>query len=191
MYGQTNLPLILGLDIAGRPVDWLSWQDAVCLKVREQVAWTAGSETFLLRGGVRNFDGERSYVEINSIMAIRNARAYFRDHVTPVLTNAQLFRRDRFMCMYCGETHSTSCLTRDHVIPQSRGGLDIWGNVVTACRPCNLLKGSQTPEEAGMPLLALPYAPSRAEALILQNRRILADQAEFLTAHVKRKSTMQ
>ena len=35
-----------------------------------------------------------------------------------------------------------------------------------------------------MPLLALPYFPNKAEAMILANRRILADQMDFLRAHV-------
>lgn len=33
-----------------------------------------------------------------------------------------------------------------------------------------------------MKLLAVPYTPNLAEYLILQNRRILADQMEFLLA---------
>jgi hypothetical protein len=31
-----------------------------------------------------------------------------------------------------------------------------------------------------MPLLAIPYVPNLAEYLVLRNRRILADQMEFL-----------
>ncbi|MDP6184356.1 MAG: HNH endonuclease, partial [Gammaproteobacteria bacterium] len=35
-------PLILRLDVAGTPLRWIPWQDAVCLYSRELVAWTAG-----------------------------------------------------------------------------------------------------------------------------------------------------
>jgi hypothetical protein len=35
-----------------------------------------------------------------------------------------------------------------------------------------------------MRLLAVPYAPNRAEGLILENRRILTDQMEFLRSRV-------
>lgn len=38
-----------------------------------------------------------------------------------------------------------------------------------------------------MKLLALPYTPNLAEALMLQNRRILADRMEFLAAHRPRR----
>jgi len=36
-----------------------------------------------------------------------------------------------------------------------------------------------------MKLLYVPYAPNRAEYLILMNRNILADQMEFLLKQVK------
>ena len=35
-------------------------------------------------------------------------------------------------------------------------------------------------KQAGMELLYVPYVPDKAEALILQNRNILADQMQFL-----------
>lgn len=188
MQGQTRFPLILGLDIAGVPIDWLTCEEAVCLEVRGQIAWSVGQGTAVFRGGTNRLSGERSTVEISTIVAIRNARSYMQEHVIPALTNAHLFRRDRNTCMYCGGTFAPSELTRDHVVPRSRGGRDAWGNVSTACRPCNARKGGRTPEEADMPLLALPYTPSRIEALILRNRRILADQMEFLRRHLPRRA---
>ena len=57
-------------------------------------------------------------------------------------------------------------------------------NVVTACRACNHRKSNRTPEQARMPLLYAPYVPSLWEDFILRNRRILADQMEFLMAHL-------
>ncbi|MFT2520950.1 hypothetical protein ACMWQB_32720, partial [Escherichia coli] len=44
------------------------------------------------------------------------------------------------------------------------------------------------PEQARMPLLYTPYVPSLWEDFILRNRRILADQMEFLLLHVPRSS---
>jgi hypothetical protein len=41
-----------------------------------------------------------------------------------------------------------------------------------------------------MPLLYLPYVPNRYEHLILQNRRILQDQMEYLMAKVPRHSRL-
>ena len=88
------------------------------------------------------------------------------------------------MCLYCGEELPPRLLTRDHVVPVSAGGRDEWNNVVTACRACNQRKANLSLERIGMRLLAVPYAPNRAEGLILENRRILADQMAFLRTRV-------
>ena len=174
-------PLILRLDISGMPVTWLPWQDAVNLYCRDLVGWTAGAESFTLYGGVNKRSGARSCVSINSIIAVKRRRNHgHKQRFVPPLTNRELFLRDASLCMYCGTRHKDGALTRDHVLPISRGGLDRWSNVVTACRPCNTRKGNRTPEEAGMPLLAVPYVPNWAEYLALSNRRILSDQMEFL-----------
>jgi 5-methylcytosine-specific restriction endonuclease McrA len=47
----------------------------------------------------------------------------------------------------------------DHIIPRSRGGLDSWENLTTACIKCNNKKGNRTPDEAGMRLLTVPKRP--------------------------------
>ena len=49
----------------------------------------------------------------------------------------------------------------------------------------------RTPEEAHMQLLYAPYIPNRAEFLILANRRILADEMEFLRQHVSANSRVR
>ena len=64
-------PLILRLDIAGRPQRWIPWQDAVVLDSREMIAWTAGERTFTFYGGVNRLSGCRSRITVNSIIAVR------------------------------------------------------------------------------------------------------------------------
>ena len=63
--------------------------------------------------------------------------------------------------------------------------------MVTACKRCNNHKGSRTPEEAGMQLLAIPFVPTHAEYVYLQGRRILADQMDFLVQHFPRNSILR
>ena len=72
-----------------------------------------------------------------------------------------LYRRDEGKCGYCGKRISQKEATVDHIIPKSRGGLNIWENVVLACRSCNCKKDNFTPAEAGMKLLINPYNPKR------------------------------
>ena len=43
-------------------------------------------------------------------------------------------------CAYCGSEEN---LTIDHIVPQSKGGLDITKNVVCCCHNCNQDKGHE------------------------------------------------
>jgi 5-methylcytosine-specific restriction endonuclease McrA len=99
------------------------------------------------------------------------------------VTNTFLFARDRYSCQYCGrhrtELRGREFLTRDHVIPVSRGGANDWGNVVTACSPCNNRKASRLPNETGMKLLAVPSEPNHVE-LVWAVRSITAVQAKYI-----------
>jgi len=175
---------VLSLDSSGRILDWMSWQDAVCLYVRDAVAWTLGGPCLTIHGGTNRDSGTQSLIDLHPIVASRgHARSSLIDPA-PALTNVALFARDRMLCLYCGDHFSRGELTRDHVVPLSRGGLDVWENVVSACISCNVSKGCETPQQAGMPLLAVPYRPSWVEHLILSNRNILADQMEFLVHHL-------
>lgn len=181
------MPRVLTLDAHGRILDWMHWQDAVCMYVRGAVAWTLGEPCLVVRGGTNRWTGQRSSIALHPIVAGRgHAHAKALDP-SPALTNTALFARDHNLCLYCGREFTRHALTRDHVMPVSRGGRDVWENVVAACFHCNSRKGNRTPQQAGMPLLAVPYRPSWVEHLVLSNRHILADQMAFLKSHLPRR----
>jgi len=58
------------------------------------------------------------------------------------LRREQIFARDEYQCVYCGERFESELLTVDHVQPRMRGGDRSGGNLVTACGGCNARKGS-------------------------------------------------
>ncbi|WP_369916372.1 HNH endonuclease [Xanthomonas sp. NCPPB 3005] len=181
---------LLSLDAHGRVLDWINWQSAACLYARGAVAWTLGEPCMHIHGGMSRASGERSVLHLHPIIAARgHARSRALDP-TPTLTNTALFARDAQLCLYCGQQFSRPQLTRDHVLPVSKGGRDTWENVVTACFHCNSRKGNRTPQQASMPLLAVPYRPSWIEHLILSNRNILADQMSFLKAQLPKRSKL-
>ena len=185
-----RVPRILRLNIAGQPVDWVSWQDAVCLYARDIVVWTIGDPVLRIRGGHSRFDSVASSMDIHGIIAC-DGRVVTKDKTIPPLTNQALFGRDRGTCLYCAKQLPDGDLTRDHVIPVSRGGKDSWDNVVAACKRCNHFKGSRLLEECGMELLALPYVPNFPEYLALINSgRILGDQMDFLRKSFSSKSRL-
>ncbi|PKQ26873.1 MAG: HNH endonuclease [Candidatus Anoxymicrobium japonicum] len=183
-------PRVLSLDAYGRILNWISWQDAACLFARDAIAWTLGSPCLLVRGGINRSNGQQSIIELHSIIAARGHASPRALDPTPALTNTALFARDAHLCLYCGNELGRHQLTRDHVQPISRGGRDIWENVVSACISCNSRKGNRTPQQAGMPLLAVPFRPSWVEHLILSNRNILADQMAFLKSHLPRRARL-
>lgn len=50
-------------------------------------------------------------------------------------------------CVYCATPLDLSMATLDHVFPLAHGGTNAHGNLVTACGPCNRLKGDLLPHE--------------------------------------------
>ncbi|CAA9316733.1 MAG: HNH endonuclease family protein [uncultured Lysobacter sp.] len=182
---------VLSLDAHGHALEWLHWQDAACLYARGAVAWTLGDPCLQVHGGTSRESGLQSLIELHPIVAARGRARARAISPTPSLTNAALFARDAHLCMYCGREFSRSLLTRDHVLPVSKGGRDTWENVVAACFACNSRKGNRTPQQAAMPLLAVPYRPSWIEHLILSNRNILADQMAFLRSQLPRNTRLR
>ena len=53
----------------------------------------------------------------------------------------EVFARDDYRCVYCGQRFEAAQLSADHVQPRARGGDRSGGNLVTACGACNTLKG--------------------------------------------------
>lgn len=184
---------VLRTDVAGMPLEWIDYRDAVRLYHTDQVAYACGSLIYAVRGGFNARSGRRSVVEVNSIIAtVGNAHSIERNHesYSPPLNNRTLFRRDGSLCMYCAQRFRTSDLTRDHITPLSLGGRDAWTNVVAACRRCNNHKGGRTPEQAGIELVAVPFTPTYAEYIYLKGRRVLTDQMAYLLTHFPRSSPL-
>ena len=175
---------VLKLSAQGLPQSWISLEQAVTHYAAGEVRWESGGEVAVFRGGNNAITGEQSVIHVNSIIGTRGVPKINPFNLRPGLTNTKLFVRDRNICAYCGGHFHEEVLTREHIIPSAQQGRDHWMNVVTACRPCNHRKSHRTPEQAHMPLLYTPYVPSLWEDFILRNRRILADQMEFLMAHV-------
>jgi 5-methylcytosine-specific restriction endonuclease McrA len=68
----------------------------------------------------------------------------------------------------------------DHVMPRSRGGQNVWENVIAACRSCNLRKRDRTPDEAGMRLSTLPRVPRELSWITFAVQRVPEEWKPFL-----------
>ena len=67
-------------------------------------------------------------------------------------------------CYYCGKKLAKAEVTMDHIIPLSRGGRSVPGNVATACKDCNNKKNYQIPVESILEELAATRSASQYHA---------------------------
>lgn len=92
------------------------------------------------------------------------------------LSRRAIFARDDHRCAYCGGRADSI----DHVMPRSRGGANVWENVISACRPCNLRKRDRTPEEAGMTLRTPPRTPRELSWIVFAVGRVPEEWKPYL-----------
>lgn len=59
-------------------------------------------------------------------------------------TRFDVFKRDGFVCQYCGAHPPTVVLEVDHIQPVAQGGGNEMDNLVTACFDCNRGKSDRT-----------------------------------------------
>jgi len=74
-------------------------------------------------------------------------------------TKRNVHLRDAYRCQYCNKQCEHGNIGVDHILPESRGGLNTWNNVVTCCHTCNMIKDNKTPQEAEMKLTRVPGKP--------------------------------
>jgi len=128
------------------PLSLWSWQDAIKAVFLDRVNILAEYDR-----AVRSPSFE---MRLPSVVSLKS---YVKPARNPAFTRFNVFLRDRFECQYCGDPED---LTFDHVIPRSRGGKTTWENVVTACAPCNLMKGGRLPQHIGMFPRIAPHRPT-------------------------------
>jgi len=94
----------------------------------------------------------------------------------------KILERDRYRCQYCGldglaSFENSLVMTVDFVLPRARKGTKEATNLVTACRPCNVLKGSKVFKSF-----------EEAKAYVLQQRAELRTRWDDRVARSRTKS---
>ena len=156
---RRNPALVLNADyrpLSYYPLSLWPWQEAVKAAYLDRVTILSEYDEV-----VRSPTTE---IRIPSVVVLRD---YVKPQKRVAFTRFNLFLRDEFCCQYCG---SKGDLTFDHVIPRARGGITSWENVVAACSPCNLRKGSKVLRHTDMHLRRAPIQPG-AEDLKNQGRK--------------------
>lgn len=98
-----------------------------------------------------------------------------------VFSRKNIFKRDRYTCMYCGAQPGPAELTIDHVKPKSKGGTSTWENCTLACVECNKKKANRTCDEAKMHPRKAPKKPSWKSLAQVPPRMRLESWNEFLS----------
>jgi len=171
--------LLLNADY--RPLDLLTWKDALSLMFRQNAYVLVEYEDRLVRSPSLT-------VRVPAVMVLKR----FRRHLPGVrFSRPNIYSRDDYECQYCGASMrrgevSLRDLTFDHVLPRSRGGKMSWTNIVTSCGPCNRSKGNRLPSEAGMVLRSTPTRPRHGNpiALYLTGRSYPEPWRPYVEPHV-------
>lgn len=147
---------------------------------------------FKICGGVNRCSGSQTIINVPTIYAVQtNTPNNVTFCKSSPIVNKFLFQRDNYTCGYCGKDYPQHrrILTRDHIIPSSKGGSNDWLNLVTACRRCNSFKADNLLQTMqNMKLLFEPYQPTKAEFLIMTNRNIRIEQYQYLSTNIRESS---
>ena len=86
----------------------------------------------------------------------------------------EVFKRDQFTCVYCGQTPPKVVLHVDHVEPISKGGTNDINNLVTSCSDCNLGKGATPLSSVPSSLVETAESLREKEEQLREYRKLIA-----------------
>ena len=144
-----------------RPVTWEEW---IALPIRDQ-----DEAVHTVRGAIR---------VPTVIVAVNYAKVPKK---RPKLCARTIRERDRNCCQYTGRVLRPDEGSLDHVVPRSRGGKDVWENLVWSAKEVNQRKADRLPREAGLKLLSTPRAPKEMPAMaFIRNSHDIGDWKLFV-----------
>jgi hypothetical protein len=82
--------------------------------------------------------------KVGALLPAEGDEDYFSDPQKRIV----VFKRDNWICQYCGDKVTRENATLDHYIPQSKGGTHSKANLRTCCLVCNGIKSGKSFEEA-------------------------------------------
>lgn len=138
------------------PLSLITWQEAIKYLVLDKATvlewyhgWTVSSPSWT-----------------TEVPAVMMTKTYMKKNNLARFSKENIFLRDEYRCQYCDIEVEKTTATIDHVLPESRGGKTTWENCVTACWPCNAIKGDRimTPNRP-------PYEPNFFELINKRKKR--------------------
>lgn len=91
----------------------------------------------------------------------------------------EVFKRDGFVCQYCGAHPPATILHVDHILAVAEGGKNNIDNLVTSCVSCNLGKGARS-------LQSIPQSLQEKAIDIAEKEAQVRGYHEIIEARVQR-----
>jgi hypothetical protein len=91
----------------------------------------------------------------------------------------EVFKRDGFICAYCGSSPPLVILQVDHIHPVSKGGTNSLDNLITSCQPCNIGKGANN-------LSSIPQSLDEKAKMVAEQERQIKGYQEVIFSKEKR-----
>ena len=140
---------VLLLNATYQPLRVVSLWRAVCLIVDNKAMIVHEDDS---KGPIRS---QHLAIPFPSVIRLNNyVNVPYRNKVR--LNTRTVLARDNKECCYCGGVADTI----DHVHPTSKGGQNVWTNVVAACGRCNSTKSDKLLEELGWEMRYQPTIPA-------------------------------
>ncbi len=162
--------LTLKLDSSFKPIEIITWQDAITLVIT--------GKAYVVETYERIISSAREKWKVPSVIALK--RFVRMDYANFSCTRKNVLMRDDNRCQYCSGKFKSDDLTLDHVMPRSKGGLKTWTNIVAACRPCNQKKGDKLTHEARMEPIRVPSPPGRKFLIKLLSSKLSINVKNYI-----------
>jgi hypothetical protein len=134
----------VGNPTVARPIEWDEW---VSLPIR--------SYDLVVHYG----NGGSKQLRVPTVLIAKNFAKMPVKNFKGNPSKEGVWNRDGRRCQYTGRVLDKDEATVDHVLPKSKGGRDIWENVVLTSKELNSRKGNHLNSEIGLTLLRPPMKP--------------------------------
>ena len=150
------------LNASWEPIEIISWWKACnltyfCDTPKADIIWTYPEE-YKMRAQYETWE----YPSIIVLKQYRKRKA--KKVISPGLK--AILIRDLYTCQYCSKKLTNASGTRDHVIPESKGGPGTWENLVACCKGCQQKKGAEYCKDVGMFPKTTPTEPHFSERFL-------------------------
>lgn len=95
-----------------------------------------------------------------------------------------VFKRDKFVCAYCGSSPPDVVLQVDHIHPVAEGGLNNIDNLITSCQPCNIGKGRRLLSDIPTSLQEKTKLSHQEESMINDFNEVLRRRSERIEEEI-------